>query len=77
MPSLEELAAPGKAAILTMEMQRGVIGDLATIRPLADLVASRGIPERTGGLLEAARRLGMSRATINRKIKRHRLIRPS
>ena len=26
---------------------------------------------------EAARRLGMSRATINRKIKRHRLIRPS
>ena len=56
MPSLEELVAPGKAAILTMEMQRGVIGDLATIRPLADLVASQGIPERTGGLLEAARR---------------------
>ena len=57
MPSLEELVAPGKAAILTMEMQRGVIGDLSSIRPLADLVASEGIPARTGGLLEVARRL--------------------
>ena len=56
MPSLEELVAPGKAAILTMEMQRGVIGDLSSIRPLADLVASEGIPARTGGLLEVARR---------------------
>jgi len=56
MPSLEELVTPGKAAILTMEMQRGVIGDLATIRPLADLVSSEGIPGRLGGLLEAARR---------------------
>ena len=54
MPSLEELVAPGKAAILTM--QRGVIGDLSSIRPLADLVASEGIPARTGGLLEVARR---------------------
>ena len=43
-----------------MEMQRGVIGDLATIRPLADLVASEGIPERLGGLLEAARRRDVS-----------------
>ena len=57
MPSLEELVAPEKAAILTMEMQRGVIGDLSSIRPLADLVASKGIPARTGGLLEVARRL--------------------
>ncbi|MEM9175156.1 MAG: cysteine hydrolase family protein [Myxococcota bacterium] len=56
MPALEDLVAPGRAAILTMEMQRGVIGDLATIRPLADLVASEGIPARLGGLLEAARR---------------------
>ena len=56
MPTLEELVAPGKAAILTMEMQRGVIGDLAKIRPLAELVSSLGIPERLGGLVEVARR---------------------
>ena len=56
MPSLEDLVQPGRAALLTMEMQRGVIGDLSSIRPLADLVASEGIPARTGGLLEVARR---------------------
>lgn len=56
MPSLEELTAPGNAALLTMEMQRGVVGDLAKIRPLADLVSSEGIPARLGGLVEAARR---------------------
>ena len=57
MPSLEELVRPGRAAILTMEMQRGVIGDLSALRALADVIAERGVPERTGGLLEAARRV--------------------
>ena len=31
MPSLEELVAPGKAAILTMELQRGVIVELCRL----------------------------------------------
>jgi nicotinamidase-related amidase len=38
-----------------MEMQRGVIGDLAAIPALADLVATQGIPKRLGRLLDAAR----------------------
>jgi len=57
MPSLEELTKPGRAAILTMEMQRGVVGDLTALRALADVIESQGVPGRLGGLLEAARRV--------------------
>jgi len=56
MPSLEELVRPGRAAIITMEMQRGVIGDLSALRALADVITEQSVPARTGGLLEAARR---------------------
>jgi len=55
MSKLEELVRPGRAAILTMEMQRGVIGDLSAIRALADVVEGQGIPKRLGQLLDAAR----------------------
>ena len=55
MSKLEELVRPGRAAILTMEMQRGVIGDLSAIRALADVVDAQGIPKRLGHLLDAAR----------------------
>lgn len=55
MSKLEELVRPGRAAILTMEMQRGVIGDLSAIRALADVVDGQGIPKRLGHLLDAAR----------------------
>lgn len=55
MSQLEELVRPGRAAILTMEMQRGVIGDLSAIRALADVVEGQGIPKRLGQLLDAAR----------------------
>ena len=53
MGRLEEIAGRGKAAVLTMEMQRGVVGDLAVIRALADVVASDGIPKRLGALVDA------------------------
>ncbi|MEZ4356115.1 MAG: cysteine hydrolase [Myxococcota bacterium] len=56
MKSLEELVRPGNAALLTMEMQRGVIGDLAKIKALAEVVSGQGIPERLGRLVEGARR---------------------
>ena len=59
MGRLAEIASKGKAAVLTMEMQRGVIGDLAVIRALADIVASEGIPKRLGGLVAGARRAGV------------------
>lgn len=57
MSRLAELVAPGRAAILTMEMQRGVIGDLAVIKVLAEAIASQGIPKRLGNLLDGARRV--------------------
>ena len=52
MGRLADIAKQGKTAILTMEMQRGVVGDLAVIRALADVVASEGIPKRLGQLVE-------------------------
>lgn len=55
MSKLEELVRPGRSAILTMEMQRGVIGDLSALRALADVVDSQDIPKRLGLLLDAAR----------------------
>lgn len=59
MARLADIAAKGKAAILTMEMQRGVVGDLAVIRALADVVAADGIPKRLGGLVDGARDAGI------------------
>ncbi|MFK7895966.1 MAG: isochorismatase family protein [Myxococcota bacterium] len=56
MSALSDLVQPGRAAVLTMEMQRGVIGDLAVIKLLAETVASQGIPKRLEGLLGAARK---------------------
>ena len=57
MPKLEELVKPGRAAILTMEMQRGVIGDLSALRALADVVESQNVGKRLGLLLDGARRV--------------------
>lgn len=56
MSKLKELVKPGRAAVLTMEMQRGVIGDLSALRALADVVDSQGVPKRLGLLLDSARR---------------------
>lgn len=55
---LSELADPAHTAVLTMEMQRGVIGDLASIPRLAEAAASTGIVDATARLLDAARRAG-------------------
>ena len=59
MRPLDELVRPSHVALLTMEMQRGVIGDLSTIRPLADVVNERGMPRRLGQLADGARRAGV------------------
>jgi nicotinamidase-related amidase len=58
MSKLEDLVAAGRAAVLTMEVQRGVVGDLASIRPLADVVDAVGLIPNTARLLAAARRSG-------------------
>jgi nicotinamidase-related amidase len=55
---LVELLAPSHTAMLTMEMQRGVVGDLTVIPELAIEVAARGVIESTARLAAAARLSG-------------------
>jgi biuret amidohydrolase len=55
---LRQLAAPPHTAVLTMEMQRGVVGDLAVLPELARAVSDAGIIEPTAALLRAARSAG-------------------
>ena len=56
---LARLAAPDRSAVLTMELQRGVCGDLASITDLADAVAEGDVIAHTAGLLDAARSAGV------------------
>ena len=57
--SLAELVAPSTTAVITMEMQRGVCGDLASMAALADAVAATDMVAATAGLLVAARAVGV------------------
>ena len=59
MSRIKDLADPDKAAILTMEVQRGVVGDLAAIPLLAEVLVAQGMPKRLGGLVERARAVGV------------------
>jgi nicotinamidase-related amidase len=47
------------SAVLTMELQRGVCGDLATFDALADAVRSTGVDDRAAALVHAARDAGV------------------
>ena len=58
-PTLWELIAPGRAALVQMEMQRGVVGDLARIEALQSEVAASGIVARSAAVIRAARRAGV------------------
>ncbi len=51
--------APFPAAVLTMELQRGVMGDLAAFPELAEQAAAQGLVEAVQRLLRAARRAGL------------------
>jgi nicotinamidase-related amidase len=53
------LLEPGRTAVLTMEMQRGVVGDLSSIESLAAEVAAAGTVEHTARLVAAARGAGV------------------
>ena len=62
MPTLSELVTPAETVVLTVEMQRGVIGDQVSDHgggALPDAVAKAGTVERTTKLLRAARRAGV------------------
>ena len=52
------VAAPAKTAILTMEIQRGVVGDLTAFPQLAAAADQVGVVANTARLLHAARALG-------------------
>jgi nicotinamidase-related amidase len=55
---LAELVAPASCAVLTMEIQRGVVGDLTSFPELAAAAEEVGVVENTARLLEAARSTG-------------------
>ncbi len=48
---LAEVADPSHSAVLTMEIQRGVIGDLTAFPQLADAAARVGVVANTARLL--------------------------
>ena len=52
---LRALVAPEHTALVTCEMQRGIIGDRAELRDLADEVAALGVVEQCVALLDGAR----------------------
>ncbi|GAA3196004.1 cysteine hydrolase [Actinocorallia longicatena] len=56
---LAELAHPRHTAVLVMEMQRGVVGDLAKFPELSRICAERGVVPNTARTLDAARSAGV------------------
>ncbi|MFF5206471.1 cysteine hydrolase [Streptosporangium sp. NPDC000396] len=56
---LGSLAAPGHSAVLVMEMQRGVIGDLAKFPDLVEVCARRDVVANASSVLAAARSAGV------------------
>lgn len=55
---LAGLVDPAHTAVLTMELQRGVVGDLATLPDLRDAAAAVGMPANAGRICGAARAAG-------------------
>jgi nicotinamidase-related amidase len=56
---LSDLAAPPTCAVLTMEIQRGVVGDLSSFPQLAEAARRAGVVPNTARVLAAARSLGI------------------
>ncbi len=56
--ALSDLVADGRAAVVTMEIQRGVVGALSSFPDLAREAERVGLVPNTGRLLRAARRHG-------------------
>ncbi|MFC4906367.1 cysteine hydrolase family protein [Actinomadura gamaensis] len=60
MPTdLAELADPARTALLVMEMQRGVAGDLARFPDLVTICAERGVTASAARVARAARAAGV------------------
>ena len=58
MPELNELVDPRHTAVLTMELQRGVSGDLATLPALAQELKDTGVIDAAAAVCRAARVAG-------------------
>jgi nicotinamidase-related amidase len=58
--SLADLTEPAHTAVLTMEVQRGVVGDLSSFPQLAEAVERVGVVPNTARILAAARAHGAS-----------------
>ena len=58
MPDLRAIIDPHHTAVVTMEMERGVVGDLATIEELAKVVRQSGTIDAVSRLVHAARPAG-------------------
>ena len=58
MPTLEEMVVPATAAVVTVEMQRGVIGDRVEDNTLKKAVEAKGIIPAAQRLVMAARAAG-------------------
>ena len=56
---LAELANPQHTALLVMEMQRGVVGDLAKFPDLAEICERRGVLSNAARAVSAARAAGV------------------
>ena len=50
----------GRPAILSMEMQRGVVGDRSRIRPLIEAVDAVGLIPNLAGMMRRARAAGIT-----------------
>jgi nicotinamidase-related amidase len=57
--TLAELVGERRAAVLTMELQRGVVGDLSSFPELATAAHDAGVIANTARLLAAARAAGV------------------
>ena len=55
---LSDLLVPASTAVLTMELQRGVCGDLAALPHLRDAATAAGLPARAGRICAGARAAG-------------------
>jgi nicotinamidase-related amidase len=58
VPTLAHLVDPTHTAVVTMEMERGVVGDLATIEDLAKVVRQSGTIDAVASLVHGARTAG-------------------
>ncbi len=58
MAELAQLVDPRHTAVLTMELQRGVSGDLATLPALAEQLRATGVIDRAADVCRAARSAG-------------------